>query len=200
MNRLSNQKRNQLVLTALAIAAILAGLWFTAIRQQQNSLKRLNADIDTANAKLAQIRDTIKNSTQIEAELIVVSNKLVLQEEDMAAGDLYSSMVNSIRAFKQAYNVDIPQYNNPGGGAVDVNLLPHFPYKQVTVSISGTARFHDLGRFIADFENLFPTRRILNLEIVPASATTAEETGNLSFKIDIVSLVKPVGATTPGKP
>ena len=161
-------------------------------------MKKLNSDISAANGKLAQIRETIKNSAQIEAELIVVSNKLVIQEEDMAYGDLYSSMLNSIRTFNQQYSVDIPQYN-PGGEAV-MSLLPKFPYKQVTISISGTARFHELGRFIADFENQFPTKRILNLEIVPASATKSEEKGKLSFKMDIVSLVKPSGTATFAKP
>ena len=41
---------------------------------------------------------------------------------------------------------------------MDVNLLPNFPYKQATLTVAGTAHFHDLGRFLADFENQIPAR------------------------------------------
>ena len=71
---------------------------------------------------------------------------------------------------------------------------PHFHAvyqgEQIKVNINGTAYYHDLGKFIADFENNFPHIRIVNLTIEPASAG---EPGNekLSFRMDIVALVKP---------
>jgi hypothetical protein len=57
------------------------------------------------------------------------------------------------------------------------------------VSISGSAHYHDIGKFVADFENQFPTSRILNLDISPSSVTAADEKEKLAFKMDIVSLV-----------
>jgi Tfp pilus assembly protein PilO len=200
MKRLSNQKRNQLILTALAIAAVLAGFWFFVIRNQQKSLAILNENRKTSQDRLAQVLETKKNSTQIEEELLVASNKLLLQEEEMASGDLYASMVSSIKKFKQHYKVEIPQFNKPGNNAVEMNMLPKFPYKQFTVIISGTASFYDMGQFIADFENQLPSCRILNLEINPASTTNPEEKEKLSFKMDIVSLTVSGTAGTPGKP
>jgi Tfp pilus assembly protein PilO len=199
MKRISKQKKNQLILVGLVTALIVAGLWYSLIRFQQEGLAKLEAGKKVDNDKLAQVQDTIRNSKEIEAELLVVSNRLALRENDMASGDLYASMVNAIRKFKTPYKVDVPQFSS-GGAAAEMNLLPKFPYKQVTVSISGTAHFHDLGRFIADFENQFPSSRILNLELVPASASGPEEKEKLSFRMDIVSLVKAGGtrpATTP---
>ena len=192
MKRISNEKRNQLILVVLVTLLVVAGLWFSLIRYQQESLQGLAAKKKVDDGKLAQIQVSINNSREIEAELLVVSNQLALQEDDMASGDLYSSMVNSIRKFKVPYKVDIPQFN-PGGMA-DVNLLPKFPYKQFAISISGTAHFYDLGRFVADFENQFPGARILNLELTPASAQGPEEKDKLAFRMDIVSLVRPGGA------
>jgi Tfp pilus assembly protein PilO len=195
MKRISKQKQNQLILVGLAALLIVAGLWYSLIRFQQAGLQKLESSKKAGVEKLAQIQETIKNSREIEAELLVVSNKLAIRESDMASGDLYSSMVNSIRKFKVPYKVDIPQFSS-GGAAVDVNLLPKFPYKQVTISISGTAHYYDLGRFVADFENQFPSSRVLNLELVPASASGPEEREKLSFRMDIVSLVK-AGGTRP---
>jgi Tfp pilus assembly protein PilO len=195
MKRISKQKQNQLILVGLATALMVVGLWYSLIRFQQAGLQKLESSKKAGVDQLAQIQETIKNSREIEAELLVVSNKLAIRENDMASGDLYSSMVNSIRKFKVPYKVDIPQFSS-GGAAADVNLLPKFPYKQVAISISGTAHYYDLGKFVAEFENQFPSCRVLNLELVPASASGPEEREKLSFRMDIVSLVK-AGGTRP---
>ena len=189
MNKLSKEKRNQLMLTAAAILLVLGGIYFTLIQYQQSGLNSWGIKKAATEKKLSEIRDNIKNSRQIGAELLVVSNKLAEEEEDMPSGDLYASMVNSIRKFKLGRKVEIPQFNSPSNPA-DVTLLPKFPYKQVVMTIVGTAYFHDLGKFIADYENEFPSARILNLDLSPASAQSPDEKEKLAFKLDIVSLVK----------
>jgi hypothetical protein len=190
MNRLSKEKRNQLILVIISTAGLVAALWYFLIRYQQDGLHSLNAQIKADKDKVLQIEDTIRNSKQIEATLNVVSNKLVLQEQEMASGDLYSSMYNSVKNFKSLYKVEIPQFSS-GGDAAPVNLLPKFPYKQVTISIAGTAHYYDIGKFIADFENRFPTSRVLNLDLSPASASGPDDQDKLSFRLDIISLVRP---------
>ena len=107
----------------------------------------------------------------------------------MPSGDLYASMVNTLRKFKLGRRVDIPQFNS-AGTALDVNLLPKFPYKQVVMTIVGTAYYHDLGQFIADYENEFPTSRVLNLDLSPASVQSPDDKEKLAFKLELVSLVK----------
>jgi hypothetical protein len=74
----------------------------------------------------------------------------------------------------------------------DVDLLPKFPYKQLKVSVTGTAYYHDLGKFIADFENTFPHIRITNLTVDTGGAT-AEGGEKLAFRMEVVALVKPMG-------
>ena len=199
MNRLPKDKRNQLILVVLLTMVVVAGLWYFPIRYQQDGLHQLNAQIDVDKGKLLQIQDTISNSKQIEATLNVVSNKLFLQESEMASGDLYSSMYNSLKNFKAPYKVEIPQFSS-GGDAAPVNLLPKFPYKQVTISIAGTARYYDVGRFIADFENQFPTSRVLNVDLSPASASGPDDQDKLSFRMDVISLVKPGGPRPSNSP
>lgn len=195
MNKLSKEKRTQLILTSVVILLVLGGIYSTLIRFQQAGVKSWSAKKVVTENKLAEIRDSIKNSRQVEAELLVASNKLAQQEEDMPAGDLYASMVNTLRKFKLGRKVEIPQFTSPGT-AVDVTLLPKFPYKQVVMTIVGTGYYHDLGKFIADFENEFPTSRIVNLDLSLASVQSPEEREKLAFKLDIVSLVKSSPPTT----
>ena len=71
-----------------------------------------------------------------------------------------------------------------------MNLLPNFPYKQATLSLVGTAHFHDFGRFLADLENQFPHIRVVNLSLELNQSPAAEDQETVSFKLDIVTLVK----------
>jgi Tfp pilus assembly protein PilO len=192
MNRLSKEKRNQLILVAIVVVAIICGLWFSLIRSQQDTLHALAAKKTEDLNNLSQIAETIKNSAKAKTQLLVVSNQLALAEHDMPSGDLYLSLVNTIRKFKVKYDVQISQFN-PAGGDAPVDLLPRFPYRQVTVSITGLAHYHYLGKFVSDFENQFPTSRILNLDLSPSSTATPDDKEKLLFRMDVVSLVASTG-------
>jgi Tfp pilus assembly protein PilO len=197
MNRLSKEKRNQLLLVAIIVLAAVAGLWFSLIRSQQDDLRTLALKKKEDQGKLSQIAETIKNSKKAETELVTVSNQLVYAERDMPYGDLNVSMINTIRGFmKDQYAVKISNFA-PTGGDAPVTALPKFPYRQVTMSISGIAFYHDLGKFVADFENRFPTSRIMNLDLSPSSAATLEDKEKLNFQMDIISLVGTRPAANP---
>ena len=106
----------------------------------------------------------------------------------MASGDEYVWMLSTIRQFKLAYKVEIPQYSTIVIG--ENSLIPKFPYKQATMTISGTAYYHELGRFVSDLENRFPQMRVLNLDVQPASNPAPGEFEKLTFKMDVVALIK----------
>ena len=71
----------------------------------------------------------------------------------------------------------------------EVDLLAGFPYRQAKLSLNGSAYYHDLGKFVSDFENNFPHMRMINLIIESASQGSGSE--KLSFRMEIVALVKP---------
>jgi len=69
-------------------------------------------------------------------------------------------------------------------------LFGNFPYKQMRFTLTGVAYYHDLGKFIADFENKFPHCRVVNLSAdAPGSMSANGE--RLNFRMDIITLVKP---------
>jgi hypothetical protein len=164
------------------------GLYYGLIQSQKESLDLLGRNSESTGKKLLQIRQTIENADKIEAQLAESTRQLAHIEESMASGDLYSWFIDTIRQFKLSYKVEVPQVSQPSVG--DVNLLPEFPYRQSTAVVVGTAYYQDLGKFVADFENHFPCIRIVNLNVEPASTGSGEEE-KLSFRMDIVALVKP---------
>ena len=188
MKRLSKEKRNQLITVILVTLAILALIGFGLIRPQYDSLSNIAKDRKVADNKLQSIKHAITNSEAIANEWNETTYTLAHAEEDMASGDLYSWTYDTIRHFKQSYKVEIPEVGHPTIGESD--LLPSFPYKQIQFAINGTVYYHDLGKFIADFENSFPHSRMVHLVVEPAPSPDSNSE-KLSFRMEIIALVKP---------
>jgi hypothetical protein len=180
------EKRRQLILVVVITTGVLALIVFALIRPQLQNLSKIKANTKKAQANLEQLNDTIKHTDTVESELASVSDTLSHAEDDMASGDIYAWTYDTVRRFKTLYQVDIPQIGQPEIG--DVDLLPDFPYKQVKFTLGGTAYYHDLGKFIAAFENKFPHIRILNLTVSPSNPDVGTE--KLSFSMDVVALIK----------
>lgn len=190
--KLSKEKRNHLLLVCLVTLAALSGLGFGLVKFQFRSLASLAEKKAASEQKLEKMRDGIKYADRLESEVAKAKEKLEQHEKDMAAGvDLYAWAIRTLGDFKARYKgIDIPKIN-PNPDVVDVNLLPKFPYKQATFTVSGTAYYYDLGRFVADLENTFPFIRVVNLDIDQAGGTIPKEKEKLAFRMDIVALVKP---------
>jgi len=188
-SKLSKEKRNHLILVALVALMAVGGLYVGLIQHQNDSLSQLARKKENAAKKLKLVQDTLQRSDQIKADLEVARTALAEAESDVASGDLYAWVINWLRGFKGSYKVEIPQFSQLSAVS-DVNLLPHFPYKQTTFTVAGTAHFHDLGRFLADLENQFPHVRLLNLSLDANAASANSEPEILSFKVDIVILAK----------
>ena len=189
LRKLPREKRNKLLAVVVGTLVTLAGLYFGLIQYQEQNLVHLAQKKVAVEARHKQVLDAIKHAHQIETDLATAKTTLAEAEIDIASGDLYSWVVNTLRDFKAKYKVNIPQFN-PIGPTTEVNLMPNFPYKQTTLSVAGTAHFHDFGRFLADLENQFPHIRVLNLSLELNQSPVAEEQETVSFKLDIVTLVK----------
>ena len=187
-SKLPKEKRKNLVLVVLVTLAILAGLGFGLIRPQYNSLQRLAGDKVKAEKQYQQMQAAVQHADQLVAELNWAKTALGTMEKDVASGDLYSWVISTLRSFKVPYQVDLPSFS-PIGPRSPMSLIPNFPYEQASITVAGRAHFHDFGRFVADFENQFPHIRVLNLDLDLDTVSTQPEM--LSFKMDIVTLVKP---------
>lgn len=189
MSKLSKEKKQHLVLVIVGTLAILAAFGYFFIKGGYDKLNALEQKKIAAKEKLEQMKNTSKRIKEIEKVFTETQQSLTEKEAGMASGDLYSWMFTSLRRIQRGYKIEIPQISPVVSG--DVAILPKFPYKQATVSIGGTAHYHELGRFIADFENAFPYMRISNLTLDINSSPTPGDFEKLAFKMEITSLIKP---------
>jgi len=178
------QKRNQLFLTMAGALVLICAVGFGLVRPQYARLAAIRSRTVNTRSHLQIVKDTAQESDKIATDLANVTYSLNDAEEDMATGDIYAWTIDTIRHFKTGYKLDIPDIGQPS--ISDVDLLPHFTYKQLKFTLHGTGYYHDIGRFIADFENRFPHMRILNTDMEPVGG----ESEKLSFRMDVVALVK----------
>jgi Tfp pilus assembly protein PilO len=190
MKNIPKEKRNQLILVAMIFAMVAGGWYAIVFKSQKVGLSAMRSKRDAAVKKFQEVKLAIKTADQVESELCDVKKRLEQVEDTMATGDLYSWTINLIRQFKLSYKVEVPQFSQIDGPR-DTTMLPNFPYKQATLTIGGTAHFHDFGKFVADFEIQFPYMRLMNVTLEPASGVLAADKERLSFRMEIATLVKP---------
>ena len=190
MNKLRKEKRDQLILVGMGTVFVLVLIIFGLIRPQYAAISGINNQIDSKRADLQKIEDTLKKAGSVTNQLMDLAATLTQTEGDLVSGDPALWIYDKIRNFKEHYKVDISVNSQLSMGEVD--MLPHFPYKQLKVTVGGTAYYHDLGKFIADFENTFPHARITNLTLDPVGST-GETNEKLSFRMDIIALANPTG-------
>ncbi len=172
----------------LATVAAISAVYFLLIKPQNEQNARIAAEAIDKTAELEKIEKSIHQADATTVALSDITSQLTRAETDVATGDVFAWTYDTIRQFKTNYHVEIPNIGQPI--LSDVDLLAGFPYKQVRVSLSGTAYYHDLGRFITDFENNYPHMRMVNLQIEP-SVQPGGPTERLAFRVDVIALVKP---------
>jgi Tfp pilus assembly protein PilO len=197
MKNLPKDKRDRIILTVVIGVAVIVGLWFGVIKTQQAGLKDHADKVEKAQKKVTDGKRRVERAAQTEADLEQATRKLAVIEDAMAPSDKYAWLIQTVNEFRAPYRIDKLNYSREQLG--DVKLLPGFPYKAATFKVQGLAHYHELGKFIADFENAFPFVSLQNLQIdrqplEPANVTNPEGLEKLAFKVDIVTLVKP---TTP---
>ena len=188
MNKLPKEKRDQLILVGIGTLVVLILIGIGLIRPQYGEISEINHRIDAARSRLQSMDDTIKKADALSTQLGDLTYTLTQSEGDMASGDPAQWIYNTIRNFKEHHKVDVSVNSQLSMGEVD--LLPHFPYKELKVTVGGTSYYHDLGKFIADFENAFPHARITNLTLEPVGGT-GDDSEKLAFRMDIIVLANP---------
>ena len=192
MKNLPKEKRDRLILTVLLTAAAVAGIYYLLIKSQRSSLENVANQIKEQKEKVSHAERLISSIPGIKKNLEVARHDLSTLEEGMASGDMYAWVIQTVGRFGAERHVDIPQFSREVTG--EVGMFPKFPYRAAIFNVRGSAYFHDLGRFLADFENQFPYARVQNLEMESASSSAATATPDaekLAFKLEIVTLINP---------
>lgn len=194
MKNLPKEKRDKLILTVIGTVAAVAGLYLGLIKAMGESMDGMTKQTDDKKSKVVNAQRLVNSTSDLQKGLEEATAKLKVIEDSMAAGDMYSWIILKVNKFREERKVEIPQFSREV--RTDVGMFPKFPYKAAVFTIRGSAFFHDLGKFIADFENAFPHTYLQNIELEPASNSSSSTVAGahpelLMFKLEIVTLINP---------
>ena len=189
MNTLLKGKRGNLILAILVTGIAAVGIWNVLIRSQRSGLKVRSMLLAETKEKVQAAKRSLGLSEALKAGLGNSRRMLESMEFKMPSTDVYRWAARTFDSL-QTNDVDVISLEAPRLG--QPNTLPTVPYKAASFSISGTAYYHDFGKFLANLENNFPHLRLRRLELKAThfGETADDEQEKLGFKIEIVALVK----------
>jgi Tfp pilus assembly protein PilO len=193
---LSKQKQFDLLKLGAVTLAVLLVIWFLLIRPAQarlNEKTKISLDL-TKN--IQSKKEVIQRAEEINAHVQESGKKLLALEGQMVTGDTYLWIIRTLRDFEVPGKIEFSKYEPPQ--IVERNTPPKLPYKAASFVVTGTAAYHDLGNFLANFENSYPHIRIQRIDMEPASPGTTSE--KLSFLLEMEVLVKSAGTTSGSRP
>ena len=184
IKQLSTEKKQHLIAVCIGTALVLALIYWFLIRSAQADLVKVQASITEAEKKYAEAAKLVKSAEAEEEKLSRREEQLAAVEATMVTGDanLWIRLTYEKFRTQAPYKVEIPNFPPPSMG--EMVMIPDFPYKAATYRVTGQAHYHDLGKFLADFENHFPYLRVLNLSLgsegsggTAAGTTTTGDSG-----------------------
>lgn len=189
MKKLSKEKQQQMMLIGLVTIMAVALMWQLVLSSRHQALKRISAEQVDLTTKIENANRLIAKKAVFEEEFRIAEERLKEVEDGMASGDLYSWAIIMLNNARRDHNIQIPEISRER--RVTLDLLPEFPYEATLFSIKGYGYYHDLGAFIADFENSHPFMQLRNLELEPEPVGVGEIQERLVFRVDVVALIRP---------
>jgi hypothetical protein len=194
--KLKPEQQQKLLLTVVGTIVAIVALYYGLIRTQMAQLKTERSMAVQLESKVADAERLLKRAAEIQKEVDETSAKLMAIEETMAPAnnDLYAWMFKLVTKFQEGRKVEVRQISREV--PCEVGIFPAFPYAAIPASVDGQGKYHEIGKFIADFENQYPWFRVQNLELRPiGGAASGDDKDMLAFKLEIVALIaKPSGS------
>ena len=164
LRNIPKDKLQKIVLVAVIslIAMVVVGHFYlgrqittwTVSKRQIAQLNQQVADADRANKQEVDSKQMRETATAF----------VGTQEGTMITGDPFTWVVRQISLLAEQHPVHVISMN-PGGKVQD-DVRPRYSLYTTRIDVEGT--YDQLGAFIEDFENKFPTGRIHSLGLVPS--------------------------------
>lgn len=193
MAKLTKEKRDQLILTGLMSSMVIVAVWMLLITPTRKSLATLAGEVETSASQLADAQRIVARAGQIDVEMKATGRFLASMEKDMVTGDPNLWIRSTLNEFYAAAprTMALPSIGSPNER--EIGLLPNFPYKALVFRLSGSAYYHEIGKFIADFENRFPYVSVQAVDLKPdvTVGRFGPSSELLGYSFEIIVPVKP---------
>jgi len=169
--KLTKQQQQYLVLAVMVIGgggfAYVKYFWMPTAKEISD--KRVA--IEKVEKSIAKAKSNAGKLKKIQKELEILNKKAEEAEKRLPKDEDFPTVVDTITALSRKYNVSLRSFST-GQSSEQAHFI------QITYRLSGSAPYHDLGRF---FASLALEERIYNVQNV--SFSPAQDIVNVNFEL-----------------
>jgi len=187
VNFLKNLPKDQLqkiILVGIVTLAAVAGTVQFYVFRQWHALFEAKAQIETLTGQVADAQHRQSAATEHEIQVQQLQQFVETQQTGMAQGDAFAWVVREISLLVEKHPVRVLSLR-PGANSKQAPNKETAATYSTRLEVAGT--YDQLGQFIQDLENHFPTAEIRALEIAGNSGGPGTHQAN----IDLAFLVRP---------
>lgn len=206
MNKLTKEKKDRLVLSAVMTGFASLAIYVFIISPQRTEIRqgeeKLASGLDLRDTSLRWMR----MAPTVRSNLFARRGALSDEESTMAPLSKFNWFYNTLESFRSRHNVRLVDITREPEIST-IGVLPKFDYETAVFGVKLNATYHDFGKFLAEFENEFSQMRVQDLRIdldpqIQLQSTTGEVAGQsatkdgelLAITMKVVTLIKPPSA------
>lgn len=178
---LPKEKKQQIALIGIVTVAAVAGVFQFYVLNQWNVRASARDKVATLTDQIAEAEKKARLAAANEAFRDQVRDFVAAQEGGMIRGDPFAWVVREITLLAEQHPIQVVGLR-PGTKGEPAER-PKFPTYLTRLEVTGN--YDQLGAFIRDLENRFPTAEIRSLTV------TGQEQGRHNAQLDLRLLIRP---------
>ena len=178
-SKLPKDKLQKVVLICVLTLIAVVGVVQFYVLQNWNELTEARAGIEKLNDQIRQAERKARTAQQDVANRAETKAFVEAQWAGMVSGDPFAWVVREISLFAEQQPVRIGGLH-PGGKA-ESDGRTKSPIYRTRLEFSGT--YDQMGTFVRDLENRFPTSEIESLSVAGSADDKGEHTGTLTIAL-----------------
>jgi Tfp pilus assembly protein PilO len=205
--------RDRIVLIGIAVVAILAGVWITAVSPERKQANTLSAEVSAAETQLSTAEGQLANARHAQTQYASAYSSLVSLGKAVPTSQEVPALIDQLTQVSHEKNVDFSSIVPDAGSAGSTGAEATSTFAQLPFAITVSGSFFDLEhlfRQLTDFTTrtssgaLSVSGRLLTIQSVqlsPGSASggeAANSSSDLTGSIAATAYVLPGGQTLTG--
>ncbi len=178
---LPKDKQQKLILVCIVTVAAVGLCWQFLISSQLARKSKAHKQIVELTAKIGDAQRDAKSKRIDPSTLADLEEFVNKQRAKMVSGDPFAWIVREITLVSETHPVRVQSVRN-GGKAVHPRLPGH---EAVTARLEVSGTFDQLGNFVRDLENSFPTAEVRSIQM------SGSADGNHQMSIELCLMVQP---------
>jgi len=183
LKSMPKDKLQKLVLTVIVSLIAIGAVVNFYVLKQIDQLSGKKEEVNNLNKKITEVQDEMKaevGNTELREQ---IREFLRTQERRMVQGDAFSWIVREMALLAEEHPVRVASLNPIGKSTYEPK--PQYELYGVRLEVTGT--YDQLGRFVSDLENSFPSGTIRALGMTVADVSK----GECRINIDMTLLMRP---------